>query len=64
MVLKMKLKRKCVYCNELKEIHIDKRPPICDDCYKRIQSDKHYVIKLLMLIIIIILIFLLSLLIQ
>ena len=60
----MKLKRKCIYCNQIKQIHIDKNPPICDECFREIQSDKHYVIKLLILILIIILSFLLSLFVQ
>ena len=60
----MELKRKCIYCNEVKLIHIDKNPPICDGCFEKIKHDKHYVIKLLILILIIIIIFLLSLFVQ
>ena len=60
----MILKRKCIYCNEVKPINVDKKPPICDDCFKKIKHDKHYVIKLLILIVIILIIFIMSLVIQ
>ena len=56
----MKLKRRCVYCNEVKLIHFEKKPPICDGCLEKIKHDKYYVIKLIVLIMIILIIFLLS----
>ena len=59
----MKIKRKCIYCNKIKEIHFEKNPPICDDCLRLIKHDKHYLIKLIILMIIILIIFILSLLI-
>ncbi len=57
----MNIKRKCSYCNQVKLIHIDKRPPVCGDCLEIIKHDKHYLIKLLILIIIIFFIFIISL---
>ena len=56
----MKLKRKCSHCNQIKLIHIDKNPPICEECLVKIKHNKEYLIKLIILIIIIILVFRLS----
>ena len=60
----MNLKRKCANCNKVKLIHVDKKPPICDDCLEKIKHEKQYYLKLTILIIIILLIFIMSLLIK
>ncbi len=55
------MKRKCVYCNKLKEISFDVKPPICNECFEIIKHEKHYLIKLIILMLIIIIVFILSL---
>ena len=60
----MELKRKCSHCNKVKIINVDKKPPICRECFKKIKHDKNYLIKLDILILIILFIFVLSFLIK
>lgn len=60
----MELKRKCSYCNQVKIINVDKKPPICGECLEKNKHDEHYIIKLIILIIIILFILILSLLIK
>ena len=60
----LKIKRKCVYCDQIKLIAFHKNPPVCEECFTKIQHDRHYVIKLVILLAIIVLIFIASIFIQ